>query len=247
MKYEELTKEIESFIRKETQYVKGTVIGLSGGIDSSLVGCLAVRAIGKDRVNGLVLPYGNQDSDAGEEIAKFLGIEYKIINIKPRVDILAENFEKIYNSKLDELAYGNLKARERMCWLYTKANTNSLIVLGTTNKSEYEIGYLTKHGDGAADIEPIRDLYKTECWKLAEHLGLPEWVIEKTPSAELWDGQTDEKEIGLSYEMLDKILRGEKNGIKDKDIKIVEKMALGANHKKNPPKYPKLRCILDRS
>jgi len=246
MKYEELTKEIESFIRKETQYVKGTVIGLSGGIDSSLVGCLTVRAIGKDRVNGLILPYGNQDSDAGEEIAKFLGIEYKIINIKARVDILAENFEKIYDCKLDELAYGNLKARERMCWLYTKANMDSLMVLGTTNKSEYEIGYLTKHGDGAADIEPIRDIYKTECWELAAYLELPEWVIEKTPSAELWEGQTDEKEIGLSYEKLDKILKRETDGIKDRNIKTVEKMVLVANHKKNPPKYPKLRHILDR-
>ncbi len=133
-----------------------------------------------------------------------------------------------------------------MCYLYTQANRDNLMVLGTTNKSEYEIGYFTKHGDGAADLEIIQDLYKTEVWDLSRYRNLPKWMIEKAPSAELWDGQTDEGEIGVPYKILDKILKGEIDGIDQEKINLVNRRILATTHKRNPPKYPRLRHLLKK-
>lgn len=252
MNYEKISEEIENFLREETKYARGVVLGLSGGIDSAIVADLAVGAIGKERVKAQLLPYGGQDSSDGEKIAKLLGIEYCIINIKPRVDMLVDTIEKEFNKKLEELdngniAHGNLRARERMCCLYTQANLDNLMVLGTTNKSEYEIGYFTKHGDGAADLELLQDIYKTEVWGLSKYRNLPKWIIEKAPSAELWEGQTDEKEIGVPYKILDRILKGETDGIDPGKINLVNRRILATSHKRNPPKYPKLRYLLDEN
>jgi NAD+ synthase len=107
----------------------------------------------------------------------------------------------------DPVPLGNIKARMRMVVLYAHANKNNMLVAGTSNKSEMLTGYFTKYGDGGCDIEPIGDLYKTDVWTLAKHLALPPSIIEKVPSAELWAGQTDEKELGLSYEKLDRLLQ----------------------------------------
>jgi len=178
MKYKETIKKINQFIRGRSKGLNGGVIGLSGGIDSTVVAYLSVRALGKEKVYGLILPYGKQSTEHGELIAKQLGIDYDIINIKPMVDA----FEKQAKYFEEELPKGNLMARVRMCLLYGAANKMGRLVLGTTNKSEMEIGYFTKHGDGAVDIEPIVHLYKTEVWKLAEELKEPEVpkeIIEK--------------------------------------------------------------------
>lgn len=250
MDYKIAYREIVNFLREETECVDGVILGLSGGIDSALVAYIAVDALGKERVKTQGLPYGEQNTRDGDKIAEILGTEHINIDIKPRVDSLIKTFESLDGKKLEELVngklvHGNLRARERMCCLYTQANRDNLMVLGTTNKSEYEIGYFTKHGDGAADLELIQDLYKTEVWELAKYRNLPKWIIKKTPSAELWEGQTDEREIGVPYKILDQILKGEIEGIDPEKVKIIKRRVLAAAHKKNPPKYPKLRYFLD--
>lgn len=231
MKYETTIKKIEEFIRNRTKGLEGGVIGLSGGIDSAVVAYISTRALGKEKVYGLILPYGKQSIEDGELVAKKLGIEYDIVNIRPMVDI----FEKQAKYFKEDLAKGNLMARVRMCLLYGAANKKSMLVLGTTNKSEMEIGYVTKHGDGAVDIEPIAHLYKTQVWEMAEELGIPKKIIEKKPSAELWAGQTDENELGFDYYTLDQILQGKTEGIEEKVIERVKNLRKGSWHKKQMP------------
>jgi len=231
MKYKKTIKEIELFIKERTQGLEGGVIGLSGGIDSTVVAYLAVRALGKEKVYGLLLPYDKQSTDDGELVAKKLGIDYDIINIKP----IVEAFEKQSQHFEGDLPKGNLMARVRMCLIYGVANKQKRLVLGTTNKSEMEIGYVTKHGDGAADMEPIAHLYKTELWELAYGLSIPKRIIEKKPSAELWEGQTDENELGFNYQTLDKYLKGETEGIEKKVIERIEELRKNSWHKRKMP------------
>lgn len=197
-------KRIEKFILDRCKSLNGGVIGLSGGIDSAVVAYLSVRALGRDNVLGILMPYGNQSTEDAELVAKKLGIDYDIINIKP----LVETFEKQAKYFGGELPKGNLMARIRMCLLYGAANQKRRLVLGTTNKSEYLISYYTLWGDGGVDIEPIVQLYKTQLWELAKELGVPEKIIKKAPSAGLWEGQTDEGELGITYQNLDAILEG---------------------------------------
>ncbi|MBU4503009.1 MAG: NAD+ synthase [Nanoarchaeota archaeon] len=231
MKYRKEIEKIENFIRERTGNLDGGIIGLSGGIDSTIIAYLSVRALGKAKVYGLIMPYDSQSVEDGELVAKELGIDYDIVNIKPVVDSFEEQAK--YFDK--DLSKGNLMARVRMCLLYGAANNKNRLVLGTTNKSEMEIGYFTKHGDGAVDIEPIAHLYKTEVWEMAEELGIPEQLITKAPSAELWDGQTDENELGFNYHTLDKILQGETEGIEQKVLERVENLRKGSWHKKKMP------------
>lgn len=231
MKYKKTIKKIEKFIHERTKNLEGGVIGLSGGIDSAVVACLSARALGKEKVYGLLLPYGKQSTEDGELVAKSLGINYDVINIKPIIDAFELN-SSFYNEKLPK---GNLMARVRMCLLYGAANEKKMLVLGTTNKSEMEIGYFTKHGDGGVDIEPIVHLYKTQVWEMAEELKVPKKLIEKKPSAELWQGQTDENELGFTYKMLDDYLKGKNKGISQETIERIEKLRKGSWHKKKMP------------
>lgn len=235
MDYEIITDKIVKFIQEKNNGLNGAVIGLSGGIDSAVVAYLAVKALGKNNLYGLIMPYNvTENTGDGIELAETLGINYEVINIKP----LVETFEK--TNHFDKTSVkGNLMARVRMCLLYGIANEKKLFVLGTTNKSEFEVGYFTKHGDGGVDIEPIADLYKTEVWELARYLGISEKIINKKPSAELWANQTDEEELGISYFTLDKVLKGEIN-----DKKLVDKvneLKKNAQHKKSMPPKAVLR------
>ncbi|MFB6121507.1 MAG: NAD+ synthase [Halobacteriaceae archaeon] len=182
------------------------VLGLSGGIDSSLVAHLAVEALGADALHGLVMPgavsRGENMSDA-ERVATELGVEYDVLEINPFVDKLLDTYPE---TEGDREAVGNARARTRAVLNYLVANHEGGIVLGTGNRSEALVGYFTKYGDGAVDCHPIGNLYKQQVRQLARHVGVPEDVVTKEPTAGLWQGQTDEEELGLGYDTLDAIL-----------------------------------------
>ena len=208
---EEIVNKITKFIKEKVEEAKanGVVVGLSGGIDSSVTAYLCVKALGKDKVLGLIMPEKNtnpKDIEHAKMVAEKLGIKYIISDI---TDILKAFGAGGYvpTKEFDKIADGNLKARIRMCLLYYSANKYNLLVAGTSNKSEIYVGYGTKHGDIACDIRPIGNLFKTEVRELAKYLGVPKEIIEKPPSAGLWEGQTDEGELGIKYETLDEILK----------------------------------------
>jgi len=183
------------------------VIGLSGGIDSTLTSHLAVEALGPDNVYGLVMPSEvNAEanmSDAERVASDLLEIEYDVVEINPIVDAVLDAYPA---AKGDQLAVGNLRVRARAVLNYLAANHRDAVVLGTGNRSEALVGYFTKYGDGAVDCHPIANLYKAQVRQLASHVGVPAALAEKASSAEMWAGQTDEGEMGLSYPTLDSIL-----------------------------------------
>ena len=184
----------------------GAVLGLSGGIDSTLTAHLAVDALGPDRVKGLILPSGITAADNvedAESVADGLGMAAATVDIEPIVDAVVEAYPEATD---DQLAVGNARARIRAVLNYVAANHENRVVLGTGNRSEAAVGYFTKYGDGAVDCHPIGDLYKMQVRQLADHVGVREALIEKTPTAELWAEQTDEDELGVDYDTLDAIL-----------------------------------------
>lgn len=208
--YPSIKDKITAFISSKVKEADatGAVIGLSGGIDSTLTAYLAAEALGSENVLGLLLPEkgitSQQDIADALEVVKILGIGHKVIEISP----VLRSFSKIIPD-FDKTALaekGNLKARTRMCILYYHANLMHRMVIGTGNKTELLLGYFTKYGDGGVDIEPIGSLYKTQVRGLARYMGIPAGIIDKTPTAGLWKGQTDEGELGVTYEMADKIL-----------------------------------------
>jgi len=214
MQCNEIRSIITKFIHDEVGETgrKNVVIGLSGGIDSSVVATLAVEALGKDQVVGILMPsstlsmssYTANDNYAdAKKLAESLGIKSYTIPTYSVTSITPEYFP---DDELRKIRFGNFIARIRMAILYDRALATDAIVLGTTNKTEMLLGYFTKYGDGGVDIEPIVDLYKTEVFKLAKYIGIPEKIINKPPSANLWDDQTDEGELGLKYEEMDQIL-----------------------------------------
>ncbi len=197
---------LTSFIRDavETSGTQGVVVGLSGGIDSSLSAALAVRALGPERVHGFLLPYRTSSPESERDaraVAEHLGMPHRVIDISPMVDAY---FEMEPDAPADRR--GNKMARERMTILFDQAKKLDALVLGTSNKTEILLGYSTVFGDNASSLNPLGDLYKCQIWQLSRHLGLPAQVIDKAPSADLWPGQTDERELGFSYEMADEVL-----------------------------------------
>lgn len=181
------------------------IIGLSGGIDSALSAALAVKAIGKENVIGVMLPYKDSSQasfDDAKLVAEHFSIEYHKIDITPMVDSYFISYEK----NADSLRKGNYMARMRMIVLYDYSAKYQGLVLGTGNKSELLTGYCTQYGDSACAFEPIGHLYKSEVWEMARILGVPEAVINKKPTADLWSEQTDEQEMGISYKRLDEVL-----------------------------------------
>lgn len=183
------------------------VVAVSGGVDSATALFLAVKAMGVENVYAVLLPYGDLSSQAlehGKMVVQAAGlIENNIFvrNIKPGVDKLLEQTENI-----DEIRKGNMMARVRMIYLFDLAKELGALVVGTENKSEHYLGYFTRFGDEASDMEPIRSLYKTQVWEMAKYLGVPQKIVEKAPSANLWEGQKDEGEFGFSYADADKVL-----------------------------------------
>jgi len=195
---------LTNFLREEITKAgfKRAVVGLSGGVDSSLAAFLAVKALGAENVVGISMPYRTSSPQSREDaklVAQLLGLEFYEIDITPQVDAYYSRFPDA-----DPLRKGNKMARERMSVLYDFAHWKVALVVGTSNKSELLIGYSTRWGDSAHDLNPLGDLYKTQVWQMARFVGVPERIVEKKPSADLWPGQTDEGEIGLSYYTLDK-------------------------------------------
>lgn len=207
---------IEQMIRFETwrSGLSRIVVGVSGGIDSAVAAALCCRAIGGDRVLGLILPAGitpREDIADAAGLCRSLGMEQRTICIDPVI----EAYQELPGFTGDRALVGNLMARTRMAILYYHANSENRLVCGTSNRTEYLIGYCTKYGDNAADIQPILHLYKTDIFRYAAELGIPPAIIGKTPTAGLWPGQSDEAEIGLTYPEIDAALRSlEANGWK---------------------------------
>lgn len=184
--------------------IKTGVIAVSGGIDSALSLTLLVKTLGPDSVIPILLPYHNQDMSDAEEICRFNGIpsaQWAVHSIGEHVDRITRELGT------DEgLRKGNIMARVRMIMVYDIAKSKNALVCGTENKSENHLGYFTRFGDEASDIEPIQHLYKTQVRQLCGHLGVPDYFITKAPSAGLWDGQTDETEMGFTYDQADRVM-----------------------------------------
>jgi len=202
--YDKLVEVVKDYFSKNK--INKAVIGLSGGIDSSVSAKLVADAIGKENVYGLIMPLKGLSSEENikdaVEFCTLNGIKYSLIYINEFV----EEFEKL-EWKQNKIAKMNTASRIRAVLLYNYANTHDALVIGTSNKTEILLGYFTKYGDGAVDIEVIGDLFKTEEKELARFLKIPDKIINKVPTAELYHGQTDEEELGVPYEELDKILK----------------------------------------
>ena len=248
-------EEIVSFIRDtvDAAGAEGAVLGMSGGIDSTLTAYLAVEALGEDGLHGLTMPARVSDealmSDA-EAVAESLEIPYDVIEI----ETIAEQFDEAFpEGTEDKTAAGNVRVRTRGVMNYYVANTENRIVLGTGNRSEALTGYFTKYGDQAVDCNPIGDLYKQQVRQLAAHVGVPHELVMQTPTAEMWEGQTDEEEMGLNYDHLDAVLALHVDGplskaatvryvdgVTEEHVERVNELVEGSAHKRSMPPSPKL-------
>lgn len=195
-----------NFLRDEVHKIgfKKVILGLSGGIDSALVAFLAAEAFGAENVYTVMMPYKTSNKESVEHaelVVKATGIHTKKVEITPMVDPYFA-----MNEDMSSLRKGNMMARTRMNVLFDNSAKEGALVLGTSNRTEILLGYSTQFGDSASAINPIGDLYKAQVWALSEFMGVPKEVIDKKPSADLWEGQTDEQELGFSYRMADEIL-----------------------------------------
>lgn len=228
-------EDIDSIVYWITQEItkarKSTaVIGISGGIDSAVISTLCVKALGKENVVGVILPCQSniQSSEDALLVFKKLELPFKFIKLDNAYNAYVDSAG--WDTR-DKVSAGNIKARLRMIALYDIASAHNGLVVGTTNKTEALLGYATKYGDHGVDIEPIQDFYKTEIFEIARLLDVPEQIINKKPTADLWEGQTDEDELGLTYTRIDEILQ-------NPDYLKVSKMIRNSEHKRNvPPSY----------
>jgi NAD+ synthase len=228
---------------------KKVVLGLSGGLDSAVVTYLACRALGRRNVFALILPYKDSNPEGIKDarmIAKTLGITSRLIHITPMIDAYYRRFPD-----KNRVRKGNKIARERMSILYDFSARENALVIGTGNKTETLLGYCTLHGDAAYAFNPIGDLYKSQVRLLAKELGVPQKIIDKPPSADLWKGQTDEKELGVTYQQVDRLLyylvdkkygasRLKKMGYKSGFIKKIVNIMKRNEFKRRPPEIAKI-------
>jgi NAD+ synthase len=199
-------KILVEFLRDEVTKAgfRRCVVGLSGGVDSAVVAFLAAEALGAANVRGVMLPYRTSSAtsiDHAVLVASASGIETETVDISPMVDAYLARMPGV-----ERVRAGNIMARMRMVVLYDLSARDGALVLGTSNKTELLLGYGTQHGDLASAVNPLGDLFKTQVWQLASALGVPAPVVEKKPSADLWEGQTDEEEFGFGYSEADRLL-----------------------------------------
>jgi NAD+ synthase len=253
---DETVDRIIRFLRTHSERIRARnlVLGMSGGLDSSVTAALCAKALGGNRTLGLCLPEVETRSSRSihdaEEVARKFGIRFKTLDMTSLVQS-ASNLLHPSKRRDTVIPYGNLKARLRAMILYYFANTNRGLVVGTGDKSEIMLGYFTKYGDGACDIQPIADLYKSSVRDLAKHLGLPRRIFSKPSSPELWPGQIAEDELGLPYSKLDSILWRLERWMPPKEIsdelgiplRVVGRVRgrwLQSEHKRRPPLAMKL-------
>lgn len=227
----------------------GVVIGLSGGIDSAVVTKLCVEALGSDAVLNVFMPSrvtSAEDYKVTKEMSTAWGTEYRVVDIQPAVDALVA---VLLSGEETPLERGNISARCRMAVLYNLAKKRNYLVVGTSNQSELMMGYFTKFGDGACDMIPLANMYKTEVRQIAKLIGIPEEVISKPPSAGLWEGQTDESDMGIKYADLDAILYNMEQdrsdaqisadtGLSKDQVAQIRRQVESMEHKRLPPARP---------
>lgn len=237
MDWEKFVEGISNWLKIKAKEAgaQGLLVGLSGGIDSAVTAFLIKKAAGENHL-ALIMPCESREEDIKDAylLASTLGLKTQEINLNP---IFYELKKQLPEG--NQIAYANLKPRLRMLTLYFFANNLNYLVVGTGNKSELQVGYFTKYGDGGVDLLPLGNLYKTEVRALAKHLGIPEKIISKPPSAGLWEGQTDEGELGISYAKLDAILnaleKGDTQGFDREVLDLVSEKIKKARHKLSLP------------
>jgi NAD+ synthase len=233
-----LADDIAGWIRVQVHGagLSGIVVGLSGGIDSAVVSGLCARALGAPNVLGLIMPIHSNplDGQHAEAAARAWGIEHRVVDLAPTFDALLQALPPG-----SDMAVANIKPRLRMITLYHHANTLGRMVVGTGNRSELLVGYYTKYGDGGVDLLPLAGVYKRQVREIAREIGVPEPIISKPPSAGLWQGQTDEGEMGITYEQLDATLEAITSGQADRADPVirerVERLMRTSEHKRQLP------------
>lgn len=225
---------------------KGLVVGVSGGIDSAVVCNLIKRAYPSNSI-GVIMSINSNPKDREDalKVIEGCGIDYidlDLTELQVAIRDMALNALKeknLFNKNGERAADSNLRARIRMSTLYTVANNLGYLVVGTDNAAEVHTGYFTKYGDGGVDLIPLANLTKAEVYEWAKELGVHEDVINKAPSAGLWEGQTDENEMGTTYDMIDKVVQGKRDEVPQKDLDIIDRLHRISEHKRNmPPKPP---------
>ncbi len=247
--YPTITKTIEEFLTEqlEKNHADGIILGLSGGIDSAVLSYLCKRQL-KEKTLALIMPdtaiTPNSETEDALKMISLTGIKHKVIDIKPIIDEYARHLEPNEKSK------GNLRARIRTNILYYYANAKNYLVLGSSDKSEYMIGYFTKFGDGASDISPISPLYKLQVREIAKYLQVPENIITKKSSPHLWKDHGAEEELGATYEEIDSILyclfekkltaseTKKEIDVSEEIIEKIQQLHTNSEHKRLPSQKP---------
>src|SRR5699024_10119302 len=240
---EKLVQDIVKWLqqRVEESGTKGLIVGLSGGLDSSVVAYLMKRAYPDDSL-AVIMPIQSNpvDMEHAKAVVEGSQIHHTTVDLTETHEKMMKTIKKAtaideWNKTNEQSADANLRARLRMSTLYTLATNYNYLVVGTDNAAEWLTGYFTKYGDGGVDIQPIIDLTKEEVRKMALYLGVPEYIANKKPSADLWEGQTDESEMGTSYRMIDAYVSGE--NVPEKDKHIIEQLHEQTEHKRNIAKH----------
>lgn len=237
---EKIVQTITAWLQDQVEqaHVNGLLVGVSGGLDSAVVANLIKRACPNDSL-GVIMPLQSNPIDIqdAENVVKACNINYMTIDLMETHSVMYAEIQRqikakeSWNEEKSRIADANLRARLRMSTLYTIATHYNYLVVGTDNAAEWYTGYFTKYGDGGVDLQPIVDLTKQEVREMATYLNVPNEVIEKNPSADLWIGQTDEEEMGTTYDKIDAFISGQP--IPEKDEQLIKQMHQRTEHKRN--------------